>query len=409
MSHAVTSSDPVAAVEARFANANSLAPAELSPAELSALPQTAPRTESTPIARKPWIHSPAFDLFFVANLFWPGFLLVGLLQNKTLDDSLGFWMVYMLITPHRWITLGLVFLDKERYVERRGLFMGIAVVAAAFIVLNVLTLSTLTFLLVFDYMWNAWHFAAQRSGIGRIYGRIADPADTRNPFWEKLVLRTFCVYVILRLGAPLMADDRSIYLGWLDASIPYLARFDYPLLALPAWILLRELPRCSRTALGRLAYLGSVSRVVFVAVGDGAPACPRHRRHADHRRPADRGHRVSFDRISGHRHVERQETSRSAQGRRAARARQALGRLAGLLHAGPWRGGVDDQRPFPTRMDDDQHVRLVLALRLRWDHLEGPPGGEADSASGVVSRSSANIRSRRTSLRRSPNARSRRL
>ncbi len=65
--------------------------------------------------------SARFDLPFVANVFWPLFLIVGFVGSSVLSESIDFWMVYLLITPHRWVTLVLVFGDHDRYASGPGL------------------------------------------------------------------------------------------------------------------------------------------------------------------------------------------------------------------------------------------------------------------------------------------------
>ena len=40
--------------------------------------------------------------------------------------GLQFWQLYYVTTPHRWITLLIVFLDRERFGQRRGTFLGVA-------------------------------------------------------------------------------------------------------------------------------------------------------------------------------------------------------------------------------------------------------------------------------------------
>lgn len=220
-------------------------------------PATTPASSS---ARKsgPWIDGARFDLLFVANWYWPLLILFAVISTPTMESTIGFWMVYMLLTPHRWITLALVFLDQDRYAERPRVFLGIAMFTALAILASILTMPTLTMLLVADYLWNAWHFAAQHSGIGRIYARVAYPTDKGTAFWEKALLRTFCVYTILRLGAPLMADDRSLWLGWLDAVVPYMTWTDLPMLAIPCYLLGRDLLRMNSGTWGRVLYMASV-------------------------------------------------------------------------------------------------------------------------------------------------------
>jgi hypothetical protein len=215
---------------------------------------------AVPTARKsgPWIDGHWFDLLFVANWYWPLLVLFAVISTPALESTVGFWMVYMLLTPHRWITLPLVFLDRERYAERPRVFLGIAMFTALAILASIMTMPTLTMLLVADYLWNAWHFAAQHSGIGRIYARVAYPTDKGSAFWEKALLRTFIIYVILRLGAPLMADDRSLWLGWLDAVVPYMNWTDLPMMLIPCYLFGRDLLRMSDKSLGRVLYMASV-------------------------------------------------------------------------------------------------------------------------------------------------------
>jgi hypothetical protein len=219
-----------------------------------------PTLEQTPapVRRSPWLISARFDLLFVANVFWPLFLLVGLIGSSVVSEALDFWMVYLLITPHRWVTLVLVFGDHDRYAERPRAFMGIAVAMTAVVATNAVAVPTLTLLLVMDYLWNALHFSAQHAGIARIYGRIAAPKDESGVRLEKYLLRAFCLYVIFRLGAPLMADDRSRWLGWLDAVVPVMTWTDLWVLAIPIYLLARDLARFTPGAAGRLAYLASV-------------------------------------------------------------------------------------------------------------------------------------------------------
>src|SRR5262249_20969571 len=90
-------------------------------------------------------------------------------------------------------------------------------------------------------------------------GRLANPADKSSGMFEKVVLRTFCVYVIARMAAaPVMPLDRNQWLGWIDAIVPALMYIDYAMLALPVILLEREFPQLSRAAAGPFVYLSSV-------------------------------------------------------------------------------------------------------------------------------------------------------
>ncbi|MBL8795202.1 MAG: hypothetical protein JNM56_14955 [Planctomycetia bacterium] len=239
-------------------------------------PPPPPFTAAAPSERSPWLVNPWFDLLFLANLAWPLLALSQGLFGNAFGQNLGFWAAYMLLTPHRWITLGLVFLDGERFQQRWSAYTLIFVAAAAF-VFSLASLELIFVVLVIDFFWNSWHFAAQHSGIGRIYGRIARPDLTGAALLEKILLRAFVLFVLLRLALPLMNASQAVLgldrldqpqvtgpvsavLGWLHlASWPdWLRPFDLPMLVLPLVLLAREIPGFNRAAWGRVTYLVSV-------------------------------------------------------------------------------------------------------------------------------------------------------
>src|SRR4051812_32206344 len=76
-------------------------------------PVESPRTPAAPAApaQKGFLFGPWIDLLAVANLFWPVLVLALLLGGPSVHQTVGFWTVYLLLTPHRWITLVLVFFD----------------------------------------------------------------------------------------------------------------------------------------------------------------------------------------------------------------------------------------------------------------------------------------------------------
>jgi hypothetical protein len=171
-----------------------------------------------------------------------------------------------------------VFFDRERFGQRRFAFLAIAA-AVIIVCLGVrLTTGALTCLLTIDYIWNAWHFASQHHGIYRIYANRtgvgsrlrqpyspsvpALPQSTRDPFdsttpivpplgllaLEKWSMRLFLLYVILRVAGA----------TWSYAALEQSLRIaDWAILAIPAWLLIRELARQPRAA-GRTVYLLSV-------------------------------------------------------------------------------------------------------------------------------------------------------
>src|SRR5262245_22738496 len=127
------------------------------------------QVRSDAVTPSPWMVSPWYDLLFIANLGWVGAFAFGLISADGIAP-IQFWQMYFLTTPHRWLTLILVALDPDRR-EGRGLL--IALLPALFLILLVaveLTAGLLLCLAMVDYVWNGWHFAAQHSGVLRIYG-----------------------------------------------------------------------------------------------------------------------------------------------------------------------------------------------------------------------------------------------
>ncbi len=207
---------------------------------------------ATPTSRA-WLVGPWFDLLLVANVAWPLLLLLQLNDGFSGRAGLQFWQVYFVTTPHRWITLALVFLDRQRFRQHRFAFLGLAATATLVCVGVRLTTGALTCLLAVDYLWNAWHFAAQHHGIYRIYGRLAGGAIVR-PTLEKTAFRGFILYVALRVASATWPEGE-----WEDR----LHVVDFAVLFVPVSLLLREMIG-SRSA-GRLAYLASVC-VLYAAL-----------------------------------------------------------------------------------------------------------------------------------------------
>ena len=198
-------------------------------------------------APRGWLVGPWFDLFLIANIAWPLVLALQFQEGFTGRAGVQFWQLYFLTTPHRWITLALVFLDRQRLATRRWLFVGIAaVVIAACLGVRIAT-GTLTCLLTIDYLWNAWHFAAQHHGIYRIYGRLSEPQRRTGLVLEKWTLRLFVLYVIVRVAGA----------TWANPSLEQtLAIADWAALAVPLWLMARDLVR--GLSAGRTSYLVSM-------------------------------------------------------------------------------------------------------------------------------------------------------
>ena len=235
-----------------------------------------------PIGRagRPWLFGPGVDLLCVANVLWPMLVFLLWLQVPQLTRLLTFWQVYLISTPHRWITLALVYMDRDRFDERPRSFVGIGLVVALGVLAFYFSTGTLWLLLVADYLWNAWHFAAQHSGIARIYARAARPDDSRGALLEKFLLRGFILFVIFRLaGLPFEGSEGipstgcSLFLDrprtMLECSIlsahreyvafqAKIAWIDWLALLSPACLLVRDLHGFRVADRGRVIYLTSV-------------------------------------------------------------------------------------------------------------------------------------------------------
>lgn len=217
-------------------------------------------------ARGGWLFGPWLDLLFVANLAWPAVLLLELWGGFEARDGVRFWQVYFVTTPHRWITLALVFLDRERFRQRSLAYVAVAVGVTALCLSVRATTGALTCLLTVDYIWNAWHFAAQHHGIYRIYGRLSEPERARGLRLEKIGIRTLVIYVTLRVA------------GWswkFEALDEFLRNFDLAVLAVPILLVSNELRRATTAGRGRLLYLTSVCTLyvaMLLAVRQREPA-----------------------------------------------------------------------------------------------------------------------------------------
>jgi hypothetical protein len=212
-----------------------------------------------------WLVGPWFDLLFIANLSWPLVLLAPVGESFGGHTGLQFWQLYYITTPHRWITLLIVFLDRERFAQRKLAFLTLAAAIATACLAVRLTTGALTCLLAIDYVWNAWHFASQHHGIYRIYGRLGEAAPPPGLALEKWAMRSFLLYVILRVVSATWSDA-----SW-DAA---LRACDWIAALVPAGLIARNVFQLGRSAVlstqysvlsteysaaGRIIYLVSVS------------------------------------------------------------------------------------------------------------------------------------------------------
>lgn len=170
-----------------------------------------------------WLVHPVYDLLLVANLAWPLLAWIGVQEGFAGREGVLFWQLYFITTPHRWITLLLVFGDRQQFQARKGLFLGVAGAVMAVCLGVRFGTGGLTCLLMIDYLWNAWHFSAQHHGISRLYAR-RNPRGCSESGWEKWAFRLFLLYVILRVAGVTWAqpawEENLQRLDWLVPLIP---------------------------------------------------------------------------------------------------------------------------------------------------------------------------------------------
>ncbi len=210
------------------------------------MPATRPAPASSPAGG--WLVSPWFDALLLANVAWPLVVLAQVGEGFAGRSGLQFWQLYYITAPHRWVTLLVVFADRDRFRRRRLAFLGVAAGVVGACLGVWLTTGALTCLLAVDYAWNAWHFAAQHHGVYRVYARAADPPDPTGSAAEKWGLRLFLLYATLRLATA----------TWPDAPDEWLGPADWVATAVPVWLVTRELVRSGPGTRGRTLYLLSV-------------------------------------------------------------------------------------------------------------------------------------------------------
>lgn len=224
---------------------------------------TASVAKPTPSVGKGWIVSPAYDLFFFANLGWLVLLLPGVTQAGT---SIDFWLVYYLSLPHRWVTAVLVLADPDRR-EGRGLtLIGIALASALLVVGAYFGTGAFLCLAVADYVWNAWHFGSQHAGILRMYGRKVGGGWQ---WLERWGVRFFVTYAAIRAATWASGDLAA----GLSSSI-WLQFTDFAILLVPIALLVTNLVGGSRDRLPKLTYVASFSALytgIVLSLRFGSP------------------------------------------------------------------------------------------------------------------------------------------
>jgi len=236
-----------------------------------------PRTKlpvGLPASQRPatgWLISPSVDLVLFANLLWPVVALLAWLSPSLLEPPLTGIQVYFLSTPHRWVTLVLVFLDRSQFAAqpRRFTLVGLGLLSAGALLVALGTYfpvsgNTLALFMMVDYAWNSWHFASQHAGISRIYGRLCKAnMEPKSAEFEKLALRVLVIWAFIRLAAVVALRRETPFAG-LSGVLSHLTWLD-PVFAGPAvWLLFQEIRAYAPERFGRLAYIGSVV-AIYVA------------------------------------------------------------------------------------------------------------------------------------------------
>lgn len=207
---------------------------------------------------------PALDVLFIAGLFWPSLLL---LQASSGAFQFVHLLLYLaVVTPHRWLTLLLVFLDPDRFEQRPRVYVwmlvGTFLLCFGSVVLGKalgLGLEAFYLLLAVDFLWNTWHFGSQHHGIYRIYGRLGGGGPLPAETLERYALRGFVMYVLFRIPAVTLFADRDFghWLGWLGRALHDPWPLDLVALLIPVGLMARELVATPRVT-SRALYLASV-------------------------------------------------------------------------------------------------------------------------------------------------------
>jgi len=204
-----------------------------------------------------WLVDPKFDLFFLANLGWPLLVLLQWWGGLEIQSGISFWQVYFITTPHRWITPALLFLERDRLQANRTKYILIAVVLLTVPVAVKISTGALTCLLTIDYIWNAWHFAAQHHGIYNIYGRKTGGISRRRSRIDKWLMRSFLLYVTLRIASWASWGSGSPGWGILDSAFA----------VIPLAMILREFWQLKAETVGRCLYFTSVMSLYLAMLG----------------------------------------------------------------------------------------------------------------------------------------------
>lgn len=217
------------------------------------------------LASHPWLFSPWLDLLFVINIAWIVAFFPWFIDSEG-QPFTHFWTVYFLATPHRWLTLFLVTFDPECRAGRTPWFIAIAT-AVGLLVAILYTATGNLDLLAFGYaVLVAWHFAAQHSGILRIYSRRSGRGIRILEIWGPRLLVSYAGLRIL--------PGFDTFAAW--AGLP-LEVLDWVFLAIPCVMILAQLADGRAVNIPKTLYMLSFSSlfaaVIFAARAHNEALC----------------------------------------------------------------------------------------------------------------------------------------
>jgi hypothetical protein len=207
----------------------------------------------------PWLLGPKADVLFVANATWPLFAVLLWLNQRVLHTGFDLYLMYVIGTPHRWLTPPLVANDKERLAARWPtlLFVGAATVAAFFAIW--FKTRDIGLLIMLAYLWNLWHVVAQHAGVVRIYQIAGQPEKKTSGAVEKYLLRIFMLYAFLRVGSLGIDFQNAMPLiSWIGRMSIDKGIYDAPFLLIPAYIFFTEARAFDPRLKGKYIHLTSV-------------------------------------------------------------------------------------------------------------------------------------------------------
>jgi hypothetical protein len=207
----------------------------------------------------PWLLGPKADALFIANAAWPLVAILLWLNQRVMHTGLDLYLMYVIGTPHRWITPGLVANDKERLAARWPtlLFVGAATTAAFFAIW--FKTRDIGLLIMLAYLWNIWHVVAQHAGVVRIYAIAGQPEKRTSGEVEKYLLRIFMMYAFLRVGS-LGVDFQNAMplISWISRFSVDKGVYDAPFLLIPLYLIIREARSFDPRLAGKYIHLTSV-------------------------------------------------------------------------------------------------------------------------------------------------------